>query len=47
MTFILHMRGATGHEGQIGRVWWHIAYRRFRGPWRNSFIRIAPRDDDE
>jgi hypothetical protein len=39
----LHMRGATAHEGQVGRVCWRIPFRRFGG-LRKMKIYLEPED---
>lgn len=46
MTFVC-FKGATAWEAQVGRVWFHLRYRRF---WRTSgvgFIRVIKKDADE
>lgn len=45
MFVCLHMRGATAHEGQVGRVCWRIPYRRFGG-LRRGRVYLAPHEEE-
>jgi hypothetical protein len=44
MVFILHMKGATAHEGQIGRIAWRLPYWRYLKVGCRPSIYIAPTD---
>lgn len=45
MTFIPYMRGATAHEGQIGRVCWRMPFLKFLRAGCRPRVYLEPKED--